>query len=82
MLLIVHNLLSDIEHNLLFFIVFLVVGMIPYKVHVRKRPSKRKGCNIELEAYLWQFAGTEQGWSLHMSGVRLMNKKRRDKLDK
>ncbi len=82
MLLIVHSLLSDIGQNLPFFIVFLVVGMIPYKVHVRKRSSKRKGCNIELEAYLWQFARTEQGWSLHATGVRLMNKKMRDKLDK
>jgi hypothetical protein len=82
MLLIVHSLLSVIEHNLLFSIVSLIVGMIPYKVHVRKRSSKRKGCNIELEAYLWQFARTEQGWSLHITGVHLMNKKKRDKLDK
>ncbi len=82
MLLIVDSLLSVIEHNLLFFIVSLVVGMIPYKVHVRKKSSKWKGCNIELEAYFWQFARTEQGWSLHMTGVRLLNKKMRDKLDK
>jgi hypothetical protein len=82
MLLIVNSLLSDIGQNLPFLIVFLVVGMIPYKVHVCKRAGKRKGWNIELDAYLWQFACNEQGWSLHMTGVRLMNRKMRDKLNK
>lgn len=74
--------MSLIEHNQLLFVLALIVGIIPHKVHVRKKLSKRKGSCIELEAYLWRFTLTEQDWSLHITGVCLLNQRMRDKLDR
>lgn len=71
-----------IERNLLFFVVTLTVGIIPHKVQVHNKSSKGKGRNIELEAYLWQFTCTEQDWCLHITGMRLLNRRMRDKLDR
>ncbi len=71
-----------IEQNLLFFVGVLIAGSIPHKVHISKKSSKRKGYNLELEAYLWQFSHREHDWDLHITGVRLLNQKIRDTLDR
>jgi hypothetical protein len=70
-----------IEHNIVLFVAALIIGSIPREVHVRNKSSKRKRCNIELKAYLWQFTRTEQGWSLRITGVGLLSQKLRDDLD-
>ncbi len=74
--------MSLIEHNLPFFVVALVVGIIPHKVLVGKNPSKRKGYHIELEAHLWQFTCREQEWCLRITGISLLSRRIRDDLDK
>lgn len=71
-----------IEYNVLFFVVALILGIIPYKVHIRKKSSKRKGCSIEIEAYFWQFSFKDQHWYLRITGVYLLNQRMRDKLDR
>ncbi len=76
MLPVVQSLLSLIEHNLLFFVGAVIVGIIPRKVRICKKSSKRKGWAIELEAYLWHVKCTEQEWHLCIIGVRLLNQSR------
>ncbi len=76
MLLIVRSLLTLIEQNPLFFVGAVIVGIIPRKVRVCKKSSKRKGWAIELEACLWHFKWTEQEWHLRIIGVRLLNQSR------
>ena len=77
MLPVVQSLLSLIEHHLLFFVGAVIIGIIPYKVRVCKKSSKRKGWAVELEAYLWHFKWTEQEWHLHIIGVRLLSQRMR-----
>jgi hypothetical protein len=67
-----------IEHNVLLFVVILIIGSIPHEVQVRNKSSKQKRRYIELKAYLWQFTCTEQGWCLRITGIRLLNRKLSD----
>ena len=72
---IAQSLLSLIEHNPPLLVVALIGGIIPQKIRVCKKSSKRKDWMIELEAYLWCFQCTEQEWHLRILGVRLVNQR-------